>query len=253
MITAITVIFLLHVIGFLYAFKAQSDHFTDLIYALSFALIAGIVIAQNPFQGAAHWVLLTMIVVWAIRLGLYLAFRIRVWGRDKRFDVFRSEWHRLIKFWILQFFSIIIIALPYMFALEAGNSESPGLETLHFVGLAVWVLGIVLETVADYQKFVFKQTEKGGQTFITTGVWKYSRHPNYLGEWLCWVGVFIFSIPFLHGWEWASIISPIWLFILLRYVSGGNLLEKSADKKYGGQPEYEDYKKKTGIFFPKIA
>jgi steroid 5-alpha reductase family enzyme len=236
-------------IGFLVAYLRQTDHFTDVIYALSFMLIAGYGLYLNPNPQVFHWVLFIMISMWSIRLAIFLGYRIRIWGHDKRFDGFRKAWLRLLRFWVLQYLSILIIALPLFIVLIKTNVE---LVFWQGFGLIVFISGLLIESIADYQKFVFKLDDKNKKSFIQSGLWKYSRHPNYLGEWFVWLGIFLYCMPLLQGFEWIALASPLWIFILLRFISGGNLLENSAKVKYRNNPNYQSYIENTGIFFPKI-
>jgi len=246
---AILIVGIVHILGYLVAYFKQTDHFTDIIYALSFMAIAGYGVYLHPNPGVFHWVLFLMITIWALRLSIYLGYRIRVWGVDKRFDRFRGSWLGLMKFWILQYLSIIVISLPILFTLA--KPEGVFVFWQGF-GVVIFLSGLLIETIADYQKFVFKLNPKNQKSFIQNGLWSYSRHPNYLGEWFVWLGIFLFCMPLLQGYEWLAVISPLWIFVLLRYISGGNLLEKSAKSKYSAQPEYQAYLKRTGIFFPKL-
>ena len=249
MLWIVIIIGVIHIAGFLYAFLRQSDRFTDVIYAFSFALVAGYGLAMGGTPGAFHWILAAMVILWAVRLGIYLGIRIRLWGKDRRFDDFRKEWMRLARFWALQFISIIVIALPVIFAMQEPDA---GTAFWQGFGLVIFLAGFLVETVADYQKFAFNRQEKNKGDFIRSGLWKYSRHPNYLGEWLVWTGIFLYCMTTFAGWQWIAVCSPAWIFILLRYISGGNLLEASAKAKYGNRKEYQAYVERTGVFFPKI-
>ncbi len=249
MLIIIAIIGFIHIAGFLYAFLRQSDQFTDVIYALSFALIAGYGLAMTGTPDAFHWILASMVFLWAVRLGIYLGIRIHRWGKDRRFDRWRKDWLRLARFWVLQFISIIVIGLPVIFGMQ---DPDPALGFWQGFGMVVFLVGLLVETIADYQKFTFKQQDKNKGDFIHSGLWKYSRHPNYLGEWLVWTGIFLYCMTTLSGWQWIAVISPVWIFILLRYISGGNLLEASAKKKYGDRKEYQAYVERTGVFFPKF-
>ena len=132
------------------------------------------------------------------------------------------------------------------------STERKALGVFAFIGLAVWLVGFLLEVVADNQKRQFKKDPKNKGRFIQTGLWARSRHPNYFGEILLWVGVFIIAAPVLQGWQWVAIISPIFVFLLLTRVSGVPGLEAKAKRKWGGQADYEAYKARTPILIPKL-
>ena len=112
-------------------------------------------------------------------------------------------------------------------------------------------VGLVIETAADAQKSAFKGKQENRGRFIERGLWRYSRHPNYCGEMLVWWGLFVFAVPFLHGAAFAVVIGPVFITLLLLFVSGIPLLEKSADKRWGGEPEYEAYKARTSVLVPR--
>lgn len=249
MLMAILFVGIIHILGYLVAYFKQTDHFTDIIYALSFMLIAGYGVYLQPNPGIFHWVLFLMVTIWALRLAIYLGYRIRVWGLDKRFDRFRGSWSGLLKFWILQFLSIVIVGLPVIFSITKIESDFGFWQGL---GLVTFLFGFLMESIADYQKFMFKLNPENQHSFIQSGLWGYSRHPNYLGEWFVWLGVFLFCMTLLQGYEWLAVLSPAWIYVLLRYISGGNLLEKSATSKYSDHPDYQSYLQRTGVFFPKL-
>ena len=108
----------------------------------------------------------------------------------------------------------------------------------------------MIEAVSDAQKSAFKGKNQNRERFITSGLWRYSRHPNYFGEMLVWWGLFIFAVPFLHGAAFAVVIGPVFITLLLLFVSGIPLLERSADARYGDDPVYREYKRRTSILVP---
>ena len=105
--------------------------------------------------------------------------------------------------------------------------------------------------MADLQKSRFRADPANRGRFISTGVWAWSRHPNYFGEIVIWVGVFVIAAPVLRGWQWVGILSPVFVTLLLTRVSGIPLLEKRADRQWGGRPEYEAYKARTSVLVPR--
>lgn len=244
MIWSLVTIFVLHAAGFIYASRYKSDHLTDIIYASSFIVLAWLVLFPKPFQ-TPQLILAILITLWGLRLGIYLGYRIQIWGQDRRFDEFRKSWKSLIKFWILQFVSIQLIGLPLYLYLSKSMVE---VNYLTWIGGSICLTGLLIEAISDLQKFRFKQEHPG--QFMSKGLWSYSRHPNYFGEFLVWLGIFIFCVPSWQSWDWISVISPVWVFILVRYISGARLLEESADKKYGQLNSYQNYKQQTPIFFP---
>jgi steroid 5-alpha reductase family enzyme len=124
---------------------------------------------------------------------------------------------------------------------------------LFYIGLLIWLKGFLFESISDYKKFKFIK-RKNKRKFINKGLWRYSRHPNYYGEILCWIGIFITTSYTLYYnniiYLLLGLISPIFIYILLRYISGINILEKRADKKYKNNKPYQKYKKNTPLLIP---
>ncbi len=126
------------------------------------------------------------------------------------------------------------------------------MDIFAIVGALVWVIGFAIEVTADAQKSRFNADPSNKGKFIRTGLWSRSRHPNYFGEIVLWIGIAIIAIPVLQGWQWVAMISPLFVTLLLTRVSGIPLLEKKADVKWGGQAEYEEYKKNTPVLIPRM-
>lgn len=229
-------------LGLLWCYFNQSDHLTDLVYNLSFF---SVIWAVTIWQGNYHptsLLLAGMISLWAIRLGSYLLIRIRKMGRDQRFDQMRSQFMRIAGFWSLQTISIWIIILPSLIFIHKAVTEW---NVFMWIGAAIWTVGFVVETVSDWQKYQFKINSKNNGKPIMTGLWKYSQYPNYLGEILCWVGIFIYTSTVLEAWEWLSVVSPLWISLLLIKISGIPLLEKRAYEKYKHLETYQHYIQQT--------
>jgi steroid 5-alpha reductase family enzyme len=117
-------------------------------------------------------------------------------------------------------------------------------------GFLVWAAGLLIETVADAQKFAAKRRPGGDARWMATGLWKYSRHPNYFGELLCWWGVFVFVAGNYSGWQWAGVIGPITLTYLLLHVTGIPTLEASANRKWGANADYQAHLRRTRKLVP---
>jgi len=138
--------------------------------------------------------------------------------------------------------------LPVSYLL--GRDGAPGFGPWAIAGAAIWLVGLAIEAVSDAQKSAFKGTEKNRGRFISSGLWRYSRHPNYFGEMLVWWGLFVYAVPFLDGAAFAVAIGPVFLTLLLLFVSGIPLLERSAEAKYGADPAYREYRRRTSILVP---
>lgn len=194
-----------------------------------------------------NWIMFVLVSVWAFRLGGYLFIRIMEMGRDNRFDEFRERLLSFIQFWIVQAISIFIISLSFLF-FYANNNGDP--SSLFWIGIAIAIFGLVMETIADNQKFSFKK--KSPKEFMQTGLWKKIRHPNYTGEILFWIGIFLASVSYLSGWQWTAILSPLWIITLLLKFSGIPPLEKMWNKKYGESQSFKDYKNNSWRLIPGI-
>jgi steroid 5-alpha reductase family enzyme len=232
---------------FAVAAARRTDTVTDLSYSLTFALLAVVLL----FTGAAKPVQLVaslLVVLWAVRLGAYLFRRILRMKVDHRFDGIRERPLSFARFWLLQAITVALVMLPVSYLLD--REHPPGLGAWSIAGAAVWLVGLVVEAVADAQKSAFKAKDENRGRFVTTGLWRYSRHPNYFGEMLVWWGIFILAVPVLHGGAFAVVIGPVFITLLLLFVSGIPPLERSADAKYGSEPAYRDYKRRTSILVP---
>jgi steroid 5-alpha reductase family enzyme len=232
---------------FVIAAVRRTDVVTDLSYSLTFAVLAVVLLptgAAEPVQLVAS----LFVLVWAVRLGAYLFRRILRMKVDHRFDGMRDEPLRFARFWLLQAVTVAVVMLPVSYLLD--RDDPPGLGAWSVAGGAVWLAGLLIEAVADAQKSAFKAKEANRGRFISSGLWRYSRHPNYFGEILVWWGVFVYVLPALHGAAYAVVAGPLFITLLLLFVSGIPLLEKGADERYGDDPAYRDYKRRTSILVP---
>lgn len=240
---------LFNLVMFLPAFWLKTDKFTDISYSLSFiglAVFAYLTGVQSDFG----LVLLILVCVWAVRLGAYLFIRINKIGKDKRFDGMRDKFFNFMGFWLLQGVTVWVVLIPSLMVWSNGGIF---LSWISYLGAAVFGLGVLIEGVADYQKFVFKNDPANKGRWIDKGLWGLSRHPNYLGEMMVWIGAYLYCFPVLSGYEiWLGLVSPAYIIGLLMFVSGVPMLEKSADEKWGSDEAYQEYKKKTGVILPKI-
>ncbi|MGV8162192.1 MAG: DUF1295 domain-containing protein [Candidatus Nanoarchaeia archaeon] len=244
---SLLVVFLLQAIFFLFAARFKTDKVTDLSYGLTFVVISLFLLLINPDVGAIQWIFFILILLWGTRLSVYLFTRILKIKKDSRFDGIRERFLSFAKFWVLQGLSIWIILLPITSVLILKDLFY---SFVFWAGILIWLVGFITESVADYQKSKFYNTKESKTKWIATGLWKYSRHPNYFGEILCWWGIFIAATPYLSGWTWVSVLSPLWITYLLIYVTGLPPLEKKADEKYMHNSAYEKYKKRTSSLIP---
>jgi steroid 5-alpha reductase family enzyme len=241
---------LIQLVFFVFAAIRKTDQVTDLSYGLSFVILAVIACFQANFAIPA--IILTIVItIWGVRLAGFLFIRIRKLKKDNRFDGIRDNFWKFAQFWLLQGISVWVIMLGAI-VFYTKNMTEIVIGPLAYVSLFVALLGIVIETIADLQKYNYKNdlSHKGHWTDV--GLYKYSRHPNYLGEMLMWWGTFSFVALFLQGWEWLTIIAPLYITALLLFVTGIPTTEKKNDQIYVGNLEYQEYKKRTGLLIPKF-
>jgi steroid 5-alpha reductase family enzyme len=241
--------FLIQWLAFIPAYLLQTEKFLDLTGSLTYITVAAIAVLLSPVVDGRSILLLALVVIWAARLGIFLFRRIQRTGKDSRFDQIKPSFIRFLSFWTLQGLWVTFTAAAALAAITTTTREELGLFAL--IGFLVWAFGFVMETVADVQKNRFRAGPKNKGKFIDSGVWAWSRHPNYFGEIVLWIGVAIIALPVLRGWQWATLISPVFVALLLTRISGVPMLEKRADEKWGGQEDYEAYKKRTPVLIPR--
>tara|TARA_B100000497_G_scaffold126617_1_gene165952 strand:+ start:2505 stop:3287 length:783 start_codon:yes stop_codon:yes gene_type:complete len=245
----------LNLFVFIFAFRNQTDKLTDITYAITFALLAGFFwYSADGANDAYKLSLMFMVVIWAIRLGSYLLFRVMIKGKDDRFDEWRNDIKRYLRFWVLQGCSVWILSIPFIIGLTKSTEEIELIQNNKIVmfGMALWMVGFFIEAMADRQKFKFRLNPANDGKFMNKGLFSIVRFPNYTGEILVWLGIFLTVVPLLKGLEWLSIISPIWIAFLLIGLSGIPFLERSNKKRYGDQKEFQDYKQNTKRLLPYI-
>lgn len=252
LLIALILILILNYAIFLLAYKLQSDHYTDITYAFSFLLAAAYFYFSTADYSISKSFMFIMIAIWSVRLGLFLRSRAIRMGEDKRFTNIRPNFGRFFRFFTIQGFGVWLISLPFMIGFQKDMSASSSGEILQFVAAAIIVVGLVIEILADYQKNSFRNNSANDGQFMNRGLFTIIRHPNYLGEIMFWTGMFLFVSPYLIGLEWLAIISPIFITVLLNYVSGINLLEKSSLKRYGHLSTYQDYFKNSWRLIPYV-
>ncbi|KAM1129722.1 hypothetical protein ACFX13_040187 [Malus domestica] len=224
------------------------DKVTDFAGSTNFVILA---ILTLVVKGSWHFrqvVLSLLVIIWGLRLGFFLLMRILQWGEDRRFDEIRGNLGKLAVFWIFQAMWVWTVSLPVTVA-NASN-RMPLIQAADIIGWIMWFVGFSVEAAADQQKLTFKSSPQNRGKWCNVGLWKYTRHPNYFGEIFLWWGVFVASTPVLEGAEWLVILGPIFLTLLLLFISGIPLLEKSADKKFGNIDEYRLYKRSTSPLIP---
>ncbi|MQY76844.1 MAG: DUF1295 domain-containing protein [Spirochaeta sp.] len=247
-LSTLLISFTIQMFFFIFAISFKTDKVTDFSYSLSFILITLLLTLLNKAYTPGHILLTIFIIIWGLRLGSYLFLRILKIGKDDRFDDKRNNVLSFLGFWILQAATVWIVLIPA--AVYFSLDKEPGFTPLYCIGVSLWVIGFIIEVVSDAQKYSFKNNRENRGKWTQSGLWKISRHPNYFGETILWWGLFILIISHLSTSFWWTIIGPVFITFLLLFVSGVPLLEESAERKYGKNPEYQTYKSKTSLFIP---
>jgi steroid 5-alpha reductase family enzyme len=247
---SVGIAFLIQWLAFIPAYLMQTEKFFDLTGSLTYISVTIIAVIFSKGADVRSILLAALVVIWAIRLGTFLFGRIRKAGKDDRFDEIKPSFFRFLNVWTIQGLWVTFTMAAALVAIT--TSARKELDAFAIVGFLIWVFGFAIEVAADAQKSRFSANPANKGNFIQTGLWSRSRHPNYFGEIVLWVGVAIIALPVLQGWQWVAMISPFFVTLLLTRVSGVPLLENKADKKWGGQEDYESYKKKTPVLIPKL-
>jgi steroid 5-alpha reductase family enzyme len=246
---AVAVVFVIQWAGFIAAYLLRTEMFYDLTGSITYISIQIMVVLLSPVVDGRSILLLILVVIWAGRLGTFLFRRILKAGKDARFDDIKVSFIRFLNTWTLQGLWVTFTLAAALAAITTTNRKELGLFAL--IGTLVWVFGFAIEATADAQKNRFRADPENKGKFIDTGLWAWSRHPNYFGEIVIWIGVAIIALPVLRGWQWVTLISPVFVTLLLTRISGVPILEKRADEKWGGQEDYEAYKGRTPVLIPR--
>jgi len=232
---------------FLLALVLKDNSIVDVAWGPGFILVAVLSLALGPGVGRRPWLVVALVVVWGTRLAVHILVRRKGKGEDFRYAQWRRAWGRAFvlrsfgQVFLLQGVFLLIISTPVILI---NASAVPRLGVWDALGAAVWVLGFVFEAGGDIQLELFKMKEENKGRIMTSGLWRYTRHPNYFGEAAMWWGIFIMALSVPKGW--LSLVSPALITFLLTKVSGVPMLEK----KYAGRPEFAAYARRTSAFIP---
>ena len=238
-----SVSFVLHWIIFIPSFAFQTEHYFDLTGSISYLSAVALAFYLNPSVDPRDLLIGLLIVVWAVRLGSFLFMRVKQDGKDDRFTIMKTQFHWFLMTWTLGGLWVFLTMAAGLAAITSDTTQPFGL--MAYLGLALWIFGFSIEVIADRQKRVFKKNQQKDKEFITSGLWAWSRHPNYFGEITLWIGLTLIALPVLSGWQLVTLISPVFVYILLTKISGIPLLENRGMKKWGSDPEYIDYVNRT--------
>ena len=250
---AVLLAYVIHWIAYIPAYVFQTEKFYDLTGSVTYLSVVWFVFLstyQSISLNFGNLILVLLISIWTIRLGLFLFIRIHKAGEDKRFRTIKTS---ASQFFMTFTISGLWVTLCSMCALVAISSpEGLVMNALTYVGIILFIIGFGIEIVADNQKTAFRSIEANKDSFITSGLWSKSRHPNYFGEVLLWFAIAVISFSSLEGLQLITLISPVFTYILLVYVSGVRMLEDMNDKKWADDEKYKSYKKNTPMLFPKL-
>ena len=241
--------FAINTIVFIPSFLARTEHYYDLTGSFTYIGVTVLALIFSSDLDTRSIIAAVLVLVWAGRLGTFLFRRVKRAGGDGRFDVIKQSWIRFLAMWFIQGLWVVVTAGAALAAITSGSKTSFGV--IGVLGLVIWIIGFGIEAVSDAQKSTFKNDVSNDGKFIDVGLWKWSRHPNYFGEITLWVGMAVLALPALNGWQYLTLISPLFVIVLLTKVSGLPALEKRSDQKWSGQPDYEAYKAATPILVPR--
>ena len=250
---AVMLAFLIQWVAYIPAYIFQTEKFYDLTGSLSYLTVIWFVFfSSNNLSGLniQNLIVVTLISVWAIRLGTFLFGRIHKDGEDKRFRTIKTSASQFFMTWTLQGMWVSICTMCAITAIS--SSQGIIANVLFYLGLAFFIVGFAIEVVSDQQKSAFRAVPENKEKFITSGLWSKSQHPNYFGEILLWSAIALLSISSLNGTQYLTLISPIFTYVLLVYISGVRMLDDMGNKKWGHLEEYKEYKRNTPTLFLKL-
>ena len=234
---------------------AKSERYYDLTGGLTYLTVVGFTLwagSQSESPSARELIVSLLVVIWALRLSSFLYLRIHRTGKDGRFDRLKTSPIRFLVPWTIQglwvFLTMIVVIV-----INSQAESAPELGIWDAIGLLMWLLGFSIEVIADNQKSAFNANSENQGKWIDSGLWSYSRHPNYLGEIMLWTGIACFGISCFSGMERLAWISPIFIYLLLTKISGVPILDRRGLEKWGDQPEYHKYREKTPTLLPRLT
>lgn len=247
---AVATAFVLQWLVFVPSFIARTERFFDLTGSLTYILVTLATLLMVGSWEPRRLLLAAVVLIWAVRLGSFLFGRVSRSGADDRFDEIKGSLPRFLGVWTIQGLWVSVTASAAWIALS--SPVSLGIDVFAVIGLLLWAIGFAIEVIADRQKSAFRADPANRDTFISTGLWSRSRHPNYFGEILLWIGVAVITLPVLQGWQWVGLVSPVFVALLITRVSGVPLLEAKAEAKWGDQADYQEYRRTTPVLIPKL-
>ena len=243
---AVIIAFIIQWVLFLPAYFFQTEKFYDIVGSFTYLTVFLYTFFSSYISGGiniGNFIISFLIIMWALRLGSFLFLRICKEGEDKRFKFIKPSATRFFMTWTLQAMWVSVCSLSALTAMSSPSGVV--VNGMFFIGISIFIFGLLLEIIADYQKTQFRNKPENKGHFISSGLWAYSRHPNYVGEIVLWTGVSVMSFSSLSGVQYIALISPIFTYLLLVYVSGIRILEASGKKRWGHLQSYQEYLKNT--------
>ncbi len=250
---AVAAAYVVQWIAFVPAYGMKTEKFFDLLGGSTYFILTFALVLLSPHTTVRSIVIAVFVMIWSARLASFLFLRVRKSGKDGRFDDIKHDALRFFNVWNIQGLWITFTAAAAWVGITAKQTTANSVDAFLVLGALLWIAGFSIEVIADSQKSEFRADPANKDRFITTGLWKLSRHPNYFGEILLWLGIAVIAFPVMYGWSYVALFSPVFVFILLNFVSGVPLLEKRSNKRWGGDSEYENYKKTTPVLLPIIG
>lgn len=235
--------FVINWVAYVPSYLAKTEKYFDLVGSLTYISVTLLAIAGSRDLDLRAVLVAVAVMIWATRLGSFLFARIRRDGHDRRFDAIKVDPLRLLMTWTLQGLWVSLTLASALAAITAEQREAFGI--LAAVGLVLWAVGFGIEVVADRQKQAFRADPGNQDRFITEGLWAWSRHPNYFGEILLWFGTAVLAVPVLDRWRLVTLVSPVFVYLLLTRISGVPLLEARARKKWGAEAAFQEFMRTT--------
>jgi len=232
---------------FAVALVRKDNSIADIGWGVGFLVVWAVTFLLEPGGTPVQLLAGGLVAAWGLRLSGHIYFRNRGRGEDFRYAQWRREWGRAfalrsyLQVFLLQGLFLLLVAMPVILV---NRSPSGSIGGPAVSGAVIWLIGFVFESFGDAQLRRFKKNPANRGRIMTRGLWRYTRHPNYFGESLMWWGLFLVGLSVAGGW--AGLVSPLLLTLLLTRVSGIPLLEK----KYRGNPEFEEYARRTSAFIP---
>ncbi len=245
--TSAAAIFVYMTFAFFVAIVRKDNSLADIFWGLGFILVALLTFFVQGDNGGPQILVTVLVFLWGVRLATHVFIRNKGKGEDPRYKKWREEWgdsfliRSYLQVFMLQGLFMLLIVWPVAIINTYGATLTVWAAV---VGALIWLLGFVFETVGDYQLLRFTRDPANRGRILDTGLWRYTRHPNYFGEVAQWWGIFVIAVAVPYGW--ISVIGPLTITFLILKVSGIPLTEKM----FEGNPDWETYKKKTSIFFP---